>query len=198
MNVDRLKIIQLGVTFMDKFGRCPPGVCTWQFNFKFSLNKDLYASDSISLLTRCGIQFERHAEMGIEPEMFGEYFMSSGMVTTDQVTYLTFHSGFDFGYLIKLLSNLPLPENEERFFEIMKIYFPNVYDLKFLMKSVDLHGGLQDIANQMGQERVGTQHQAGSDSLLTGMTFFKLLSTVNLQKHETIYLYYPSITIIIP
>ena len=59
--------------------------------------------------------------MGINPETFGEYFMSSGMVTSDQVTYLTFHSGFDFdfGYLIKLLSNLPLPENEEKFSEII-------------------------------------------------------------------------------
>ncbi|ODN00212.1 CCR4-NOT transcription complex subunit 7 [Orchesella cincta] len=178
VNVDRLKIIQLGVTFMDRNGNTPPGVCTWQFNFRFSLTEDLYAPDSISLLTRCGIQFEKHAQCGIDPLVFGEYFMSSGMVTSDSVTYLTFHSGFDFGYLIKLLSNLPLPENEEKFFEMMRIYFPVVYDLKFLMKSVDLHGGLQDIANQMGQQRVGTQHQAGSDSLLTGMTFFKLQTEV--------------------
>ncbi|CAL8102715.1 unnamed protein product [Orchesella dallaii] len=178
VNVDRLKIIQLGVTFMDKHGNTPPGVCTWQFNFRFSLTEDLYAPDSISLLTRCGIQFEKHAKCGIDPLVFGEYFMSSGMVTSDTVTYLTFHSGFDFGYLIKLLSNLPLPENEEKFFELMRIYFPVVYDLKFLMKSVDLHGGLQDIANQMGQQRVGTQHQAGSDSLLTGMTYFKLQTEV--------------------
>ncbi len=36
-NVDLLKIIQLGLTFTDHEGRLPLGVCTWQFNFKFSL-----------------------------------------------------------------------------------------------------------------------------------------------------------------
>jgi CCR4-NOT transcription complex subunit 7/8 len=36
-NVDLLKIIQLGLTFMDDEGNTPPGFSTWQFNFKFSL-----------------------------------------------------------------------------------------------------------------------------------------------------------------
>lgn len=37
VNVDLLKIIQLGITFADSEGRLPNGVCTWQFNFKFNL-----------------------------------------------------------------------------------------------------------------------------------------------------------------
>jgi hypothetical protein len=36
-NVDLLKIIQLGLTFTDSEGRLPPGIATWQFNFRFSL-----------------------------------------------------------------------------------------------------------------------------------------------------------------
>lgn len=36
-NVDLLKIIQLGLTFMDDEGNTPTGFSTWQFNFKFSL-----------------------------------------------------------------------------------------------------------------------------------------------------------------
>ena len=32
-----LKIIQLGLTFMDEKGETPAGVSTWQFNFKFNL-----------------------------------------------------------------------------------------------------------------------------------------------------------------
>lgn len=36
-NVDLLKIIQLGLTFMDEDGNTAPGLSTWQFNFKFSL-----------------------------------------------------------------------------------------------------------------------------------------------------------------
>jgi len=36
-NVDMLKIIQLGLTFMNEQGETPLGVSTWQFNFKFNL-----------------------------------------------------------------------------------------------------------------------------------------------------------------
>lgn len=43
------------------------------------------------------------------------------------------------------------------------------------MKSCkNLKGGLQEVAEQLDLERVGPQHQAGSDSLLTGMAFFKM------------------------
>jgi len=37
-----------------------------------------------------------------------------------------------------------------------------------------LTGGLQEIANQLDVQRIGKRHQAGSDSLLTAQTFFKL------------------------
>ena len=36
-NVNLLKLIQLGLTFYDADGKKPPGVSTFQFNFKFSL-----------------------------------------------------------------------------------------------------------------------------------------------------------------
>lgn len=36
-NVDLLRIIQLGLTFLDESGNTPPGYTTWQFNFKFNL-----------------------------------------------------------------------------------------------------------------------------------------------------------------
>lgn len=38
-NVDLLRIIQLGLTFLDESGKTPGGsYTTWQFNFKFNLS----------------------------------------------------------------------------------------------------------------------------------------------------------------
>ena len=60
-NVNLLKIIQLGITFSNEAGEHPPGPCTWQFNFKFDLKDDIYAQDSIDLLSTSGIDFNRFA-----------------------------------------------------------------------------------------------------------------------------------------
>lgn len=48
------------------------------------------------------------------------------------------------------------------------------------MKSCkNLKGGLQEVAEQLEIQRVGPQHQAGSDALLTGMVFFKMREVSN-------------------
>jgi CCR4-NOT transcription complex subunit 7/8 len=61
-----LKIIQLGLTFLDDKGKVPEnGPSTWQFNFKFNLTEDMYAEDSVDLLQNSGIQFEKHEQVKI-------------------------------------------------------------------------------------------------------------------------------------
>lgn len=54
---------------------------------------------------------------------------------TDLSDFFVLCSGYDFGYLIKILSNANLPEEEVDFFEILRLYFPVIYDVKYLMKS---------------------------------------------------------------
>jgi len=175
-NVDLLRIIQLGLTFMNDEGKTPTGgYTTWQFNFKFNLSEDMYAQDSIDLLTNAGIQFKRHEEEGIDPMDFAELLMTSGIVLMDNIKWLSFHSGYDFGYLLKMLTDQNLPADESEFFELLRIYFPTNYDVKYLMKSCkNLKGGLQEVADQLELRRVGPQHQAGSDSHLTGLAFFEM------------------------
>ncbi|GAA5865355.1 hypothetical protein JCM1840_001540 [Sporobolomyces johnsonii] len=174
-NVDLLRIIQLGITLADENGDLAPGVCTWQFNFRFSINDDMYAPESIELLTKSGINFKRHEEYGISVEHFGELLISSGLVLLDEVQWVSFHSGYDFGYLLKIVSCSPLPPTETEFFELLRIWFPCIWDIKYLMKSCKtLKGGLQEVADDLQVARIGPQHQAGSDSLLTAATFFKM------------------------
>jgi CCR4-NOT transcription complex subunit 7/8 len=123
-------------------------------------------------------------------------------VLSDTVRWITFHSGYasspappwraqpvltagsqiyfsyDFGYLLKLVTCRELPATESEFFDILLTYFPTIYDMKYLQKFVGgpqgLHGGLQKLADALDVERIGPQHQAGSDSLLTANTFFKM------------------------
>jgi CCR4-NOT transcription complex subunit 7/8 len=87
----------------------------------------------------------------------------------------SFHSGYDFAYLLKILTCSPLPPDEESFFDLVRTYFPCIYDIKYMMKSCkNLKGGLSELAENLDVKRIGPQHQAGSDSLLTCATFFKL------------------------
>ncbi|KAI7979582.1 hypothetical protein LOK49_Contig298G00005 [Camellia lanceoleosa] len=179
-NVDMLKLIQLGLTFSDQQGNLPScgtgNYCIWQFNFReFNVNDDVFANDSIELLRQSGIDFKKNNEMGIDAHRFGELLMSSGIVLNDNVYWVTFHSGYDFGYLLKLLTCQNLPETQAGFFDLINMYFPVVYDIKHLMKFCNsLHGGLNKLAELLEVERVGVCHQAGSDSLLTSCTFRKL------------------------
>ncbi|XP_043701723.1 probable CCR4-associated factor 1 homolog 7 [Telopea speciosissima] len=179
-NVDMLKLIQLGLTFSDEAGNLPScgtdKYCVWQFNFhEFNVSEDVFANDSIELLRQSGIDFKKNNEKGIDAQRFGELLMSSGIVLNDCVHWVTFHSGYDFGYLLKLLTCQNLPDTQAGFFNLINMYFPTVYDIKHLMKFCNsLHGGLNKLAELLEVERFGICHQAGSDSLLTSCTFRKL------------------------
>lgn len=52
---------------------------------------DMYAQDSIELLTKSGIDFQKHDEYGIDVEQFGELLISSGFVLLDDVKWISFH-----------------------------------------------------------------------------------------------------------
>lgn len=177
LNVDMLKLIQLGLTFTDAEGNFVEGGCTcWQFNFQFALSVDTYANDSIELLKTSGIDFASFEQYGISHARFGELMMMSGLVLNDEVKWLTFHSSFDFGYLVKTLTGAKLPADEAAFMEVFHTYFPCAYDIKYMMQSVEgLYGGLSALADTLEVERIGPMHQAGSDSLLTSQTYFKLV-----------------------
>lgn len=177
VNVDLLKIIQLGLSFADAEGNFAPGCPCWQFNFAFNLEDDMFAQDSIDLLQKSGISFPDHATRGIDPLVFGELLMVSGLVLDDRVKWVSFHSGYDYGYLLKLLTTQELPPDSKGFFDLLRIYFPTIYDIKYMTSLLDGHqymGGLQKLADDLGCQRLGAEHQAGSDSLLTMSAYMAL------------------------
>ncbi|KAM3511056.1 hypothetical protein MY11210_005283 [Beauveria gryllotalpidicola] len=217
-NVDMLKVIQIGLTLFNEEGETPPArpgpelglgpaaqrsanqgpfPYAWQFNFKFSLKEDMYNEKSIESLQQAGIDFNALERDGIDPHEFAALLIPSGLVCFDEVKWISFHGGYDFGYLTKLLICTPLPNDEHDFDHKMKLYFPSTYDVKHLMKyAIRLHNsgilspadpgsaeilqkfehksGLENIAETLKIKRIGTAHQAGSDSLLTGKVFFQM------------------------
>lgn len=175
-NVDILNIIQLGISLSDENGRRPEPVHTWQFNFHFDMSGDMYSQESIDLLVSAKIDFEDHLEMGINHREFGCLMITSGLVMSENIVWISFHSSYDFAYLIKILTGNLMQEREEDFYRFMSAWFPTFYDFKYMIQATDyVRKGLQEISNDLGVYREGTAHQAGSDALLTSLAFFKAL-----------------------
>ncbi|KAH0464234.1 hypothetical protein IEQ34_007020 [Dendrobium chrysotoxum] len=146
------------------------------FNFReFDPARDIFDPNSIDLLRRSGIDLEKNHRLGVTADRFSELIISSGVVQNDSVQWITFHSCYDLGYLLKTLTCRNLPDSREDFYRSLRLYFPKVYDIEHLMKFCNnLYGGLNKVAEDLGVKRVGTCHQAGSDSLLAAAVFRKL------------------------
>jgi CCR4-NOT transcription complex subunit 7/8 len=52
---------------------------------------DMYAADSLEELQKAGIDFQQHAEYGIEPNDFAELMITSGLVLTPDTKWISFH-----------------------------------------------------------------------------------------------------------
>ena len=184
-NVDQLNLIQLGITLTNAKGEKPPNSTTWQFNLKFDLEKDPHSSESIKVLNDSGINFKKLKNEGISHRLFAEYLTVSGMALNENIVWISFNGLSDFAYLLKLLTWDLLPNNTNDFLELLKIYFPNAYDIKYLIKYNEIYkGGLSKIAKELNIERKGEVHQAGSDSLVTSEVFFKLIENNSITKDD--------------
>lgn len=69
-----------------------------------------------------------------------------------------------------------MPFDWKEFNKLLQLFFPRVVDLKTLLAHHGIFkGGLQEVADNLKVRRCGSKHQAGSDSMLTGETFFRFL-----------------------
>lgn len=132
-------------------------------------SEDTYEPASIDALAKAGLDFARHRSHGIRPFDFAELMITSGLVLLEGVTWISYHgcvlllsfqhlwptllhSAYDFAFLLRTLTNIPLPLSEEEFFTSLRIWFPQLYDIKYIMRQIkpSLKGGLVEVANDLG------------------------------------------------
>ena len=61
--------------------------------------------------------------------------MTSGLVLNKNIKWIAFHGAYDFSYLLRLLRNEPLPQNNYEYTKSVKLYFPQICDLKTVVES---------------------------------------------------------------
>ncbi|GJN01272.1 hypothetical protein PR202_ga18525 [Eleusine coracana subsp. coracana] len=180
-NVDALHLIQVGLTFAAS-PSSPPALA-FEINLSdFDPRVHRHAPESVALLAANGVDLAAHRARGVPASALSALMMSSGLVCNHNhggavVTWVTFHSAYDFAYLLKLLMGRKLPSSMADFLRYVRVFFgDNVYDVKHMMRFCgDLYGGLDRVAATLGVQRAaGRSHQAGSDSVLTWDTFRKM------------------------
>ncbi|KAM0852389.1 hypothetical protein ACQ4PT_051785 [Festuca glaucescens] len=179
-NVDALHLIQVGLAFAAT-PDSPPSVAL-EINLReFDSRVHPHNRKSVTFLADNGIDFARNRVDGVEARKFADLLMSSGLVcpgpNNSVVTWVTFHPAYDFGYLVKLLTGLDLPDTLPEFLDLVRVFFGNeVYDVKHMMsRCPPLPGSLDRMAAALGVKReAGRSHQAGSDSALTWDAFRRI------------------------
>ncbi|BFG15687.1 hypothetical protein CerSpe_019610 [Prunus speciosa] len=180
-NVESLKLLQLGFTLSDAHGNIGG---TWEFHLSgFNEKSDPHVVASISLLKRNGLDFARLGQFGISVAEFVFGFLRVLRIHRGlhDLTWVCFHGLYDLAYLLKLLTQKPLPDSVVMFAKALGVVFGIIYDVKFMARYCKgFFGGeigLARVAKLLDVERSGEAHQAGSDSLLTAAVFSKMNAT---------------------
>lgn len=182
-NVDLLRPVQLGMAISTAQNQL---LGVWCFNLQFNVNKDFHTEASVQFLTNAGISFYRHATQGIDPVALGASLgrMCLAQNSRSPPTWVTFSGLYDLGYLLRMLTNKPLPKQLCEFEEALAANCPSRRELRDWLP----HGSLERCLQEHGILRKGTAHTAGSDALATLELFHCVtgnLETAHLNEYST-------------
>ncbi|KAG6534005.1 hypothetical protein ZIOFF_007886 [Zingiber officinale] len=153
-----------------------PGV-SWQINFS-----DYDPDDDPSLPTpirKSGIDLQRNRREGVSSSELCAALLREKLFCQGG-KFVTFHGMYDVAYLLKILTGgKPLPDTLREFMtEAWSIFGGRLFDIKYMARFCPglLGGelGLEKLANLLKVEADGVAHQAGFDSLVTGLIFHEL------------------------
>lgn len=166
-SVDLLSPIQVGLALASADGRL---LGAWTFNLRYDLRQELHTDSAVHFLSAAGVDFPRHAAQGIDRRAFGSMLTRSPLVGAASPTWLTFSGLHDLGYLLKLLSTDPLPDDVSVFDEALAKFCPRNLELRDWLP----HGSLEQLAKSHVISREGRAHTAGSDALVTLKLFLRV------------------------
>lgn len=159
-NSDLLNLIQLSLCVVKVRNNDVSNSIIWQFNFQYDLSTEMFNEEHLLMLSQTSqINFASHMSQGIPHFAFAELMMESGLLLDPSINWLSYHSGYDLGFLVSLLTNDILPNNEKDFFWWCSKYFPNFYDLK--------HIGNQLLAGSSGKS-TGLNNSSATNDLGLG------------------------------
>lgn len=121
-------------------------------------------------------------------EDFGEYLMTSGLILNPNVTWVSHNSLFDYGYLLRIITNAPLPIAEPtidkpstplyaKFLTCLDFYLKHYYDLKVIVEAksdaTKLRLPLSILGQAAGVVPLSPQNQSGSYAMTTLGAFLR-------------------------
>lgn len=186
VNVNGLKPIQFGLAFVHESAHLGLSqMSVYQFNLRFNKEEDMYTDEAIQAYDAAGVNLHRHNAEGIDLLDLGELLTTSGVIAS-HLTWVSFHSAFDFGFLTRSLCGGALPADVRDFYKMFRKYFKVAYDVKQLLrhpaatrKNLKPKMSLQEVATTLKIGRTGVRHQAASDSILAARIFFNLKSELS-------------------
>nr|XP_009398821.1 PREDICTED: putative CCR4-associated factor 1 homolog 8 [Musa acuminata subsp. malaccensis] len=121
-NVDKMKLIQLGITLFDENGSTPWQGCCWQFNFSdFDPLVHPSSPKSLELLRRSGHDLEGNQRNGINGDKWSNVLRNKLFDRRYDSVYVTFHGLYDVAYVIMLITGgAPLPPTLREFIVSIK------------------------------------------------------------------------------
>jgi hypothetical protein len=143
-----------------------------EINLHFDVQSRDYNSIAISFLEEQGHRLDEHKDRGVLPEWVFAGLLRHLPFGDHSVTWITYHGDRDVGFLLRLLQaggRGELPPDRVTFLHQVREKFPAFYDVRVLgqVLTEGFAGKLTKLAEDLGIERIGDSHFAGSDALLT-------------------------------
>nr|CAB3466932.1 unnamed protein product [Digitaria exilis] len=168
-------------------------VIALEINLEFDEDARQYNAASINFLTEQGHRLAEHRNRGVTVKDFLDGLLRHLVSGHDKpITWITSHGDNDLGFLMRLLQERQgrkrgaLPADRATFVRQVRRQFPIFYDLRVLGQLVKkgFSGKFSVLAELLGVQRIGDEHHAGSDALLTMSCFSEILRRSQHELHR--------------